>query len=90
MITVTDSAKQYLRELLLAHIDDPDFGVRLSRGAPGQLGLVLDRGGVGDHVVEHNGSKVLLVAPELAALLDNVTIDTEDTAEGAKLVMSKE
>ena len=89
MLTVTESAKQRLKELLLASTNDPDFGVRLVTKVPGQTGLVLDREGVGDAVVEYEGAKVLLVGPEVAQLVAGATLDTEDTPEGTKFVISK-
>ena len=91
MLTVTDSAKQHLKELLLDHTDDPDVGVRLAPGMePGRVAIVLDREGFGDDVVEHEGSKVLLVGPEVAQLIAGATLDTEDTHDGTKLVISRE
>jgi len=85
MLTVTDSAKQHLKELLLARSNDPEFGVRLARKAPGQTELVLDREAPGDQVIEHEGLKVLLVEPELARLLEKATLDVRDTPDGPKL-----
>lgn len=90
MLTVTESARQHLKNMLLAHSDDPEIGLRLTVEPPRQFGLVLDREGVGDQVVEHEGAKVLLVASELVTLLSEVTIDAQDTPEGTKLVISKE
>jgi Fe-S cluster assembly iron-binding protein IscA len=91
MLTVTENAKQYLKDTLLAHSSDPDVGLRLTLEPPRQFGLMLDSVGIGDHVVEHEGSKVLLVTPELVTLLNEVTIDTKDTPEGLKkLMISKE
>ena len=87
MVTVTDNAKQLLRETLLARSDDPEAGLRLSIKPTGQLGIVLDREEESDQVVEHEGSKVLLVASELAPLVDGVTLDVKDTPEGQKLVV---
>ena len=89
MLTVTESAKQRLKELLLASTNDPDFGFRLVLKAPGELGLQLDREGVGDDVVEHEGSKVLLVGPEVLMVVAEAILDTEDTPEGTKLVISR-
>jgi len=91
MLTVTDDAKQYLKETLLDHTDDPDVGIRLVlRGeAPVRTGLVLDREAPDDYVVEHEGSKVLLVGDEVAQVVAGATLDTEDTPEGTKLVISK-
>lgn len=90
MLTVTESAKQLLKETLQAHTDDLEVGLRLSPGEPGQLGLVLDGEAEGDQVVEHEGAKVLLVASELAPAVDGVTLDIQDTADGPKLVVSRE
>ncbi len=44
----------------------------------------------GDQAVEHEDSKVLLVEKDLADTLQGITIDVEDTPEGAKLVVSSE
>lgn len=90
MITVTDSAKQLLKETLLTYTDDPSIILRLSLKAPGQFGFVLDSEAEGDQLVEYEGSKVLLVAPNLAPVVDEVTLDVKDTPNGPKLFISKE
>lgn len=90
MLTVTEGAKQLLKETLLAHTDDPEVGIRLSVKPPGQFGIVLDKEAEGDQVVEHEGVKVLLVASELGALLDGKTLEVQDTPDGQKLVVLKE
>jgi Fe-S cluster assembly iron-binding protein IscA len=90
MLTVTEDAKQYLKDTLQAHTDDTEMGLRLVSGPPGRLGLTLDREGYGDQIVEHEGAKVLLVAPELAPMVDGITLDVQDTANGPKLIVTKE
>ena len=90
MLTVTESAKQLPKETILAHSDDPEAGLRLSMKPPGQLGIMLDSEAEGDQVVEHEGAKVLLVASELAPVIDGVTLDVQDTPDGPKLVVLKE
>ena len=90
MLTVTESAKELLKDKLVAHTDDPEIGLRLELEPPGQLGIVLDREAEGDQVVEHEGAKVLLVASELAPAVDGITLDVQDTADGPQLVVSKE
>ncbi len=90
MLTVTDDAKEYLKELLLDHTDDPDFGVRLALGASNKIGLVFDRETPDDYVVEHEGCKVLLVGDEVAEVVAGVTLDTEDSPDGRKLRISRE
>ena len=42
----------------------------------------------GNQVVEHEGSKVLLVGQELTEVLERVTIDCQETDERARLVIS--
>lgn len=92
MLTVTESAKRNLKEILLATTDDSEFGLRLSMKPRGQLGLmlVLDREAPGDYVVKHEGLKALLVKEELVPLVDGVTIGTQDTPEGPRLTISRE
>jgi len=90
MLTVTESAKQLLREKLLAHSDDPEACLRLSVRSGGQFGLTLDSESEGDQIVEHEGAKVLLVAHELEPMLEGVTLDVQDTPDGKKLAMLKE
>lgn len=87
MLTVTNEAKQLLLEALLANTDDPEIGLRLALGPGGQLALVLDKEAEGDQVVEHKGSKVLLVGAELAFVVDGVTIDVRDTEDGPRLIV---
>ena len=84
MLTVTEGAKQHLKKALLG-TDDPDLGIRLTVDASGGYGVVLDREASGDYVVEHEGSKVLLVEHDVAERLAELTLDTYDTPEGAKL-----
>ena len=90
MLTVTEGAKQLLKGILTSHSDDPEVAARLSFNPPGEFGIVLDREAEGDQVVEHQGSKVLLVASELAPVVEGITLDVQDTPEGPKLVMAKE
>ena len=85
MLTVTEGAKQHLKKALLAGTDDPDLGIRLTVDVSGEYGVTLDRGAPDDYVVEHEGSKVLLVGHEVAERLAELTLDTHDTPEGAKL-----
>jgi len=90
LLTVTDSAKEQLKETLLGNTDDPEIGIRLRLGPGRQFGLVLDREAEGDQIVEHDGLKVLLVGQELATILELVTLDVQDTPDGPKLIVVKE
>lgn len=87
MLTVTEAAKQRLKETLLANTDDQEAGLRLTMKPPGQLGLVLDRALPADSIVEHEGSKVLIVGHEIAELLQEATLDIQDTPDGPRLTI---
>jgi len=90
MLTVTEEAKQILKEKLLASTDDPELVLRLKGEPGGQLGLVLDREAPGDYVVEQEEARVLLIGKELTDVVDELTLGTEDTPEGPKLVIRRE
>jgi len=87
MLTVTESAKQKLRQTLITNTNDQEAGLRLTMEPPGQLGLVLDRESPNDSLIEHEGLKVLIVDHELAELLQEATIDVQDTHDGPKLTI---
>ena len=89
MVMVTDNAKELLKRTLREHSNDPDTGLRLSMAPAGQFGVKLDREAEGDQVVEYEGTKVLLVAVELAPLMEEAIIDTRDTDNGPRLSLHK-
>ncbi|MBI4609497.1 MAG: hypothetical protein HY726_10860 [Candidatus Rokubacteria bacterium] len=89
MLIVTERAKEELRAVLADSVDEPGMSLRLVASAPGQFGLVPDAEKEGDHVVEHEGVKVLLIDEELSAHLESVTIDCREMPEGPKLVIAK-
>ena len=89
MIGVTERARHELKRVLSDNVDNPQAGLRLTTSSTGQFGLGIDIEAPGDQVVEHEGSKVLLVEQELVDQLEGVTIDVEDTPEGPKLAIFK-
>jgi Fe-S cluster assembly iron-binding protein IscA len=89
MIDITKRAKQELRKILSNKVDWPEARLRLMDRGQGKLGLGVDIEAPGDHIVEYEGIKVLIVKPELAASLKGVTLDVDDTPEGAELVISE-
>lgn len=89
MIGVTERAKQELKKLLANNVDNPLAGLRLTKNESQQLGLGIDIEREDDQVVEHDGSKVLIVENGLADSLNEVSLDVEDTPEGLKLVIAK-
>jgi len=89
MLNVTEGAKQMMKEALAAKTDDPELGLKLVANESGQFTLVLGQEKEGDQVVEHEGSKVLLIDRELSVLLEGRTLDCEDSREGRWLMMSQ-
>ena len=90
MLNVTESAKQMLKDLLVANTDKPEFGLRLVASESGQLTLVLGQEKEGDQVIEYQGSKVLLLDGETSIFLDEKRLDGQDTPQGPVLALSKE
>jgi len=90
MITVTEAAKQELYRILMTDgITDTTVGFRLNIQSAGEYALVPDFAKDDDQVVEHKGSKVLLVGKGLANALDGMTIDYTETDGGARLCISE-
>ncbi|HIE16765.1 MAG TPA: hypothetical protein EYP71_01030 [Dehalococcoidia bacterium] len=90
MIKVTERAREELKKILSDNTDNPEESLRLAATAQGQLGLAIDVELPGDQVVEHEGSKVLLVQEELAVMLLGITLDVEDAPEGPRLIIISE
>ena len=90
MIGATERARQELQRILNANTDKPEACLRLTANEQRQLGLAIDVEKEEDQAIEHEGSKVLLVEKNLADTLQGITIDVEDTPQGAKLVISTE
>lgn len=88
MLIVTEGAKKELKKILYEKVDHPLAGIRLLSGVqPDNFGLAIDIEVSGDQVVEHNGSKVLLIDCELSERLDGDILDVEDTASGKSFVV---
>jgi len=90
MINVTERARQELRRILSETVDMPQARLRIMDRGQGELGLGLDIEALGDHIVEYEGLKVLVVEPGLAANLKGVTLDVDDTVEGPEMVICYE
>ena len=89
MLTVTEVAKQHLKETLLAFTDNREMGLRFIVTESGSFGLALDKEREGDQIVEHEGLKVLLIGLETVATVEGTTIDVRDADEGLQLVISR-
>jgi len=87
MVTVTERAKEKLKEMLESETDDPSIGLRLATASSGQFGIFPDRGRDDDQIVEHEGSAVLLVGQEMAQAIGDATIDYDERQPDPQLVM---
>ena len=88
MLIVTDSAKKELKKILSKKADNPLAGLRLVRGGqPDDFGLAIDIEMPHDQVVEHEGSKVLLIDRELSNHLNGNILDVEDAPHGKSFVV---
>ena len=88
MVDVTERAKRELQRLLSEKVDMPQARLRVMENSRGGLGIGIDVEIPGDRVVEYKGSNLLVVEPELASRLKDVTIDVDDTAGVAEIVVS--
>lgn len=89
MITVTDSAKAELKNILQENSSELDEGLRLIVNRPGNFALMLDRKQENDNVVEHEGLNIILYQKEMENVLDDIIIDCRFTENGRMLVISK-
>ncbi|MFC2060345.1 hypothetical protein ACFLTZ_04550 [Chloroflexota bacterium] len=87
MVKVTERAKQELKRLLVQKVDWPEARLRLMDRGEGQLGLGIDIDLPGDKIVDYQGVKVLNVEHKLAASIEGITIDVDDTPNGIELVI---
>jgi hypothetical protein len=85
LLAVNGRAKEELIRILSTKADNPQAVVRLITSRPGEFCLGIDVETPDDHIVEHKGSKVLLVNHELANSLEGYTLAFEDK----KFVMAK-
>ncbi|MFC1939604.1 hypothetical protein ACFLTY_04100 [Chloroflexota bacterium] len=87
MVNVTERAKQELKRLLSQKVDWPEGRLRLMDRGQGIIGLGVDIEAPGDQIVEYNGARVLVCEPVFASSLKGITVDVDDTPEGAELVI---
>ncbi|MFC2034337.1 hypothetical protein ACFLTT_02930 [Chloroflexota bacterium] len=87
MIGITERARQELKRILVSKVDHPAARLRLTDGNKGDLGLSVDVELPGDEVVEHEGYNLLTIEKQLAAKLEGVILDVEDTPEGLQLII---
>jgi Fe-S cluster assembly iron-binding protein IscA len=91
MVTVTAEAAGKLWEELQSEGTNPEMSFRLvqSDSEIGKLQMVMGTPEEGDHVVEHQGAKVLLLDPTVSKMLEGRVINYEHTLQGEGFTISK-
>lgn len=91
MVTVTALAAEKLNEGLQAATTDPEVCIRLalSSSVPNRIEMVLDKAKEEDQIVENEGTKLILLDPEIAQQLEGMVIDYEESPQGGKFTLAK-
>ena len=87
MINITERACKELKRLLSQKVEWSFARLRLVDRGQEDLGLGIDVEMPGDHIVEYQGTKILVIEPELAKKVKDITLDVDDTPEGLELVI---
>jgi Fe-S cluster assembly iron-binding protein IscA len=90
MLTVTDSAKDKLKDDLQREKKDEETLIRIARSSSGpeQVGLFLDKEKEGDQVIADNeGERLLLIDQDMVTILTEMILDYSDTGQGLKLTL---
>ena len=77
ILAVTPAAVSKLRQELQTRAIDSASGFRLvvSPLKPGQLRMVIDRDREGDFILENEGTRILLLSPDVATIMKGMTLD---------------
>jgi Fe-S cluster assembly iron-binding protein IscA len=91
MLSVTEIAKEKLREQIQTKTTDPAKSVRLVNSPlkPNRYALVFDKEKPEDQVVKNKaGVKIMLIGPDLASELEGLVVDYQETSRGAGFTIS--
>lgn len=86
MLTVTESAKKHLQELLEKSDAEDEAVVRFVLQAEG-ISMGIDQQRQDDQTFEQDGKVVLVMQNEVAQALDGKSLDVEQTETEPKLVL---
>ena len=86
MIQVTERARETFKNKLEDLIERPGVMLRLACTDSG-LGIFPDTPKDDDQIIEHDGRAVLLIDQEVCETLADTTIDVEEHADGARVVV---
>lgn len=86
MLTVTDEAAAHMANLLNQN-DVPDDATLRFVVQDNALGIELSKSQPDDQTVEHDGRTVLVLGEDVSKILEERTLDIEQTQEGPKLAV---
>lgn len=87
MLTVSDAACQHLTTVLDQMDKTPDgAAIRIVAGPQG-LGMSVDTPNDGDKTIEHQGKTILLLDENVSNMLDERTLDVQETEQGTALAL---
>jgi Fe-S cluster assembly iron-binding protein IscA len=86
MLTVTDAAVRHMAEVLYQSDADDEMAIRFVQEGR-TIVPKLDKERPGDATYDHEGSTVLLLDENVFALLENRTVDIQDTEDGTQLII---
>jgi len=86
MINITKRAAKELSDLLKKKVDLPSARLRIMDRGEGVLGLGIDIEAPTDYVVAYRDTSVLVIGKDLAKRLSGITLDVEETSDGAEFV----
>jgi Fe-S cluster assembly iron-binding protein IscA len=81
MLEVTDRAATALRDVLAANDAESEQAIRITAEESGGLGMAIDEPREGDVVVRQDEQPVLVVATDVADLLDHARLDFGSTPD---------
>jgi Fe-S cluster assembly iron-binding protein IscA len=87
MLTVTDTAAQYLRETLTRKEEGAPAALRIVYSEEGYQ-LTLDDPKEGDQVFEQEGESYLVVDSEVGEALSDATLDVQESSQGTRLTLA--
>jgi len=90
MLRVTERAAQQLKKMLEEKAENKDDCLRLITQDGENFMIGVGKSKEGDHIVNYDNKRVLIVDGLLAAHLNNVTVGVKDTPEGPEIVIFKE
>jgi len=90
VITITEKATEELKSIQQSQGLAEGQALRLVWQPGMGFGLAIDEVQQDDQVVRSGEDDVLLIGTDIADALDGATIDSEESPEGARLIISKQ